>query len=112
VASIIEPIDARPPTGEEEKLLAISDYALTRHLYERVNEVMDDDLRDELYFVVGEMLERWAPHVELADRIARADNLADPEAEVEAQIEGMVGRFVARIQRQAVSTNVLSRSHG
>ncbi len=105
MSSIIEPIEAMAPTARAVEVLELSDLELVRRLYAKISDVPtgNDKLADDLYFLVGEVVERWAPHVELADRIAtvREDELTNPEDEIEDALSRLAGKFAMRIQLQA-----------
>jgi hypothetical protein len=107
MTSIIEPIEAMAPTARVMEVLELSDLELVRRLYATISESGtgsgSDRLADELYLLVGEVVERWAPHVELADRIAtvREDELTNPEDEIEDSLSRMAGKFALRVQLQA-----------
>jgi hypothetical protein len=95
--------ESRNLTDREREGVGLSDSQLVRKTYEMITLVKDDDLTDDLYFLVAEIVERWAPEVELAERIhnVRRDELSDPAGEIEASLERIVGRFAARVQRHA-----------
>ena len=50
----------------ELQVVRLTDDELARKTFDTITEVMgrEPDLADELFYLVGEMLERWAPDVE------------------------------------------------
>jgi hypothetical protein len=79
-----------------DAVIAFSDAELVRRMYGACGRVEDCVLSDELYFLVTETLERFAPSVERSD----LEHVhADDPVELAAALEGMRRREVARLIR-------------
>ena len=94
-------------TQREFELAGLSDDELVRRTYALVREQLDD--ADNLYWLLGEAFERWAPAAEWAEHVrhARESWPDDPEVqerELKAVWEAIAERQRVRFALQARGT--------
>ncbi len=65
----------------EAKTAAMTDVELIRELWEAIGRVDDQSVGDDLYWLTGEIIERWSPDTELAAH--ERDYTFDPNREKE-----------------------------
>lgn len=89
-------------TPNEARLVALSDQALVRRAYELVSQVDNDGLSDEMYVLLTEVFERFAPRAEWAEHVLYCYR-HDPEAKeqaLEGTRTGVLRRAVGRLIAQ------------
>lgn len=105
MVSVVEVLEPLTPGPKMRELLELSDVELAQRLFTHVRECLGhsfgDVEADEFYYLIGETLERWAPHVALAEMADAARAAEMPGDETEANLEGILGRFALRVQLQA-----------
>ena len=89
----------------ERELVELSDADLIRDVYDTVAKVSerDTDLSDELFWLLGEVFERYAPQLEWNERVRRADVGDDDVGELEAAMANMAERWRARLHLQSLA---------
>jgi hypothetical protein len=64
---------------DEVDLMAFGDEQLVAAVYAAADAVEADEARDELYFVVDEVLERWAPEALKRARCSELEDVAEKD---------------------------------
>lgn len=82
------------PAGEQ--YVRMGDVELVRKLNAAIGEVDDDKVSDALYWLTGEILERWAPEVEWASTELDYAHDKNRERELQAHAEVIAQRQKAR----------------
>ena len=86
-----------------DRVIAFSDAKLVDRTFELVGELEDDDHADALYFVVGEMLERFAPEAAAAE-IGRSYRDASDFKNLLDAMDGLRRRQAARLLRDTIGS--------
>jgi hypothetical protein len=89
----------------ERELVEQSDADLIREVYDAVAKVSesDSDLSDELYWLLGEVFERYAPQLEWNERVRRAYVDNHDVGELEASMARLTERWRARLHLQSLA---------
>lgn len=96
-------LDVDELTSERQReMLVLPSHELVQRLYATIASVSDrlgEDAGDELYLVVDELLERFAPHIEWQHWLW----LCGPESEAgrDASMRGRLARHEARLREKA-----------
>src|ERR1700693_381563 len=89
----------------ERELVELSDANLIRGVYDAVAKVSesDSDLSDELFWLLGEVFERYAPQLEWNERVRRAYMDNHDVVELEASMARLSDRWRARLHLQSLA---------
>jgi hypothetical protein len=86
-----------------DRVIAFSDAKLVDQTFDLIGGIENDERADALYFVVGEMLERFAPEAALAELI-RNDPLDSEQDDLLTSIDGLRRRQAARLLRDTLGS--------
>ena len=87
----------------ERELVKLDDATLVSRVYDAIRGVDDKKTTsNDLYYLVGEIMERWAPAVEWQDTLAYAQRNYDPKQR-RKELESARDYFVARAQARAAA---------
>jgi hypothetical protein len=87
-------------TDHERELIALSNTDLHERLYGLISERRGETLRDQdvdnLYWLIGELFERYAPELEWGERVRRvSENDLDADLELKDTLDNMTQRYRA-----------------
>ena len=80
----------------EATYAALTDLEVVRELWKKIGRVDDDDLSGELYYLSGELLERFTPDLEREATAAQYGDQTERNAEMEAHEESLARRAELR----------------
>lgn len=85
----------------ELKLILLDDLELVERLYKTIDNLPDDETSVELYWLVGEVLERFCPEVEWQASVRLRHFDPNREPECAAILRSSLARHEARLRASA-----------
>jgi hypothetical protein len=84
------------PENVARRYVRMDDVELVQELYRTIGELDDQEAGDRLYWLNGEILERWAPEVEWAEVERSYADDKDKDGELAAHAEALKQRRLMR----------------